>query len=115
MALLTTTEVKVFLNIKATNTRFDAQIEAYIPVIELDINNFINFTHDFDDAGLYGLAQFKSTGSEMIAFKLENNKHIGLTSESINGKYSFNKDSALGGSGYPVEVESQLTPYRRLF
>lgn len=114
MALLDKDEVKVFLNILVD--KFDDQIEAYIPVVELDIKNFINRTGiDFNDEELYGLAQFKSVASEMIGFKLENNQHIGLTSESINGKYSFSKDGSIGSSGYPIEIESQLIPYRALY
>lgn len=114
MALLTLVEVKAFMDI--TVSKHDNQIEVYIPVVELNIKNFINRTDiDFDDTELYGLAQFKAIGSEMIGFKLEDNQHIGLTSESINGKYSFSKDSAIGSSGYPIEIESQLISYRALY
>lgn len=113
--LLDLAKVKEYLDI--SNTRFDNQIEKYIPVSYDAMNIYTNNSFDFSSESFehkYS-SSFEAIGSEMIGFKLESNKHLGLNNESIGGKYSFSKDSTIGSSGYPVEIESQLIRFRKLY
>lgn len=131
MAIITLERYKLLAGIN--NDKYDAKIEAYIPLIEEDYLSIRN--HPFDtvlepvlnDEGEPVLDESSGkplmkeitvypkgselTAFEMLKWKLSPQGKNGVVSESI-GSYSYTLGSNFS-SGYPVEVISKIKRWAR--
>ena len=106
MAVITTDEVKVFLQISDTSK--DDLIDALIPVVEADITQECNQLPT--DVGI------KIPASMMIGYLMNKwqsgGKSLGISSES-QGEYSYVNTSEFGNNtGYPASITGMLKKYK---
>jgi len=119
MAIVTSTEVKSYLNIATGDSSKDKQIDYLIPVVEADYLTIMNIPWPIDRYGTYGDTGdsyypigSEAVASQMIGFKLAAFDDNGrIVSSERNLSYNVSYVSGKTISGYPKSIVGSIHKY----
>lgn len=106
MAILTLEETKLYLQIPATETKYDAVINLYIPAVEAGLNDICNRTmSEIPEEQLIG---YKPVFARMIMWQILRNKPEqigrGKVRSRSDGMLYVMYDSIAERYGYPTDM-----------